>query len=292
MEPIIAIIISAVVLLLQVVSLIVIARMRKTIDSLKEVRTNPAAQPDHSGSRSMEFRRQERRPMSEHRPRQGQNPPPLAAGPAADPVEKSLRDINMKLKNAERDQEVARRRLQENFPREEGNRDRGDRDRGSRDRGDRNRDDRGGRGPRDRDQQRGSRRDNWQDRDRNRNAGVTPQQAAPSPSPVDSEEPVFTRREPPVPPLDIQPMVQESLPEPRNIVAADYSAEEALQHGRKIIVKRRPLKDEAGEGAADATSIESAPANESQPPASAPQEPQVIAEETPPSEVHFGRGRR
>ena len=323
-SAIVIIALSAVVVLLQVISLISMAGLRKKVAELAEARTPaPSAPADRNERKNGDFRRQgqERRPQQEQRtPRPQQAAAPVVA---ADPVEKSLRDINMKLKHAERDQEFARKKLQENLQTrgndqrgERGERsergERGDRsergDRGERsERGDRgrgrggdrdrsrgNRDSRGERGDRG-----GNRRDNWQDRDRNRQ-GSFQQSSTPETTDADQEN----REVGMVPPSEIRPAVQETMAADQGTGASDFS-EENLQHGRKIIVKRRPLRDEAGsdqtaeetpmttppesfapDAQESAPEAASAPAPEAQAPAARSEE---SAPEEEPTEVHFGR---
>lgn len=253
--PLIAVIISAVVLLLQIISLKRISGMRKSISELPESR---AAQPtpargDQLEKRDGDFRRHERRPFHEQRPRQPQTQPEAPSSPSAPPadqVEKSLRDINLRLKNAERDQESARRRVQENFPRGGG---------GGGEHRQRNRDDRDHRGNRDRDRNRdfgnkNQRFDNW--RDRNKPApSQSQQQSQVAPVPQTNAAPPFEQKEPVAPPevqTTRQPAFdQQFTPETTaaggpDLAPSDFSAND-LEHGRKIIIKRRPLRDDAPE---------------------------------------------
>jgi len=149
-----AIIVAAAVLLLQIISLAKIAGLKKIITGLSKIPTLANVPNERYEKKSGDFRRQEKRNFPEQRVRQEK--PPVEAGlalPAADPVEKSLRDINMKLKHAERDQEAARKRITDPLSR-------GDHHRGG------GRNDRDRRGHRDREGQRSNRRDNWQDRNR------------------------------------------------------------------------------------------------------------------------------
>jgi hypothetical protein len=296
-----ALILSSIAVLLQIITLVIVAGKRKSI-SVPNVSTDVRApQSARQGSsnnqqsargasgdrfekRDHDSRRHERRPYPEQRePRPRPQAPaapaaPAPAAPVVDPVEKSLRDINMKLKNAERDQESARRSLQENLGNDRLPRGGGERDshRGGRDGGDRGR--RGGR-------DRNSRRDNWQDR--NRQAG--PQQMlAESVSP---NEPVFENKETvlPVTAVETTAPVQQRVTEPPpvvsgdpNLTPSDFNADD-LQHGRKVMVKRRMLKDEGGEGAPEQNNGAEAPAQNSET-ASSPE-----TSETGSVPVEFGR---
>jgi hypothetical protein len=330
MESLVAIVLSAIAVLLQFITLIFVARMRNSSSAAKEAPA-PSAPPvsntqqggrgpsgdrdrfekrDHDSSR-----RHDRRNFNDQRdqrPRQQQPAP--APAPVADPAERSLRDINMRLKNAERDQESVRKNLQENFGNERpprGGRDGGgDRDfhrsdrgeRGDRDhRGDRgergDRGDRGRRGGRDRGERRGGRdrdRDNWQDRNRQGGQQQQPQQ------PVEpNTEDLFERKEGALAPagtettapviqqesFEQQPAVEQANPD---LAPADFNADD-LQHGRKIMVKRRPLKEEGeAEAAPESNGAEAAapaPAAEPQPEAAAAPE----NSDAPAGEVEFGR---
>lgn len=260
--------IIAVVLLLQIIALAQIAPLRKAIRELKEIKAappSPAPSADRFERKGGDFRRHEKRPFHDQRPRsamqnQGPAAPHAPASPAVDPVETSLRDINLRLKNAERDQENARKKIQENL----GDRDQHHRghDRGNdryRDSGDRNR---GGRDGRDRN--RNPRRDNWQDRNRQAPPQTQPQPyAAPVVPGADSEPaPAFERKEfvsvPPTapspveqmtPPVSVAPaVVAPTAPAPDQESAEFNAAGEGFEHGRKVFVKRRPLRDESGEG--------------------------------------------
>jgi len=225
--------------------------------------------------RNVDFRRHEKRPYQDQRPQ-----PAAAAGTPIDPVEKSLRDINLRLKSAERDQEFARRKIQENFSS-------GDHPR--------NRDDRDHRGNRDRDHHhRNHRRDNWQDRNR----PGAPQQQQPAstvPSQPVGEQTVEKKAFTPLPP-ELQAPVQQAVPATgQNLGARDYGSDENLQHGRKIIVKRRMLKEELPEDSkAEATTVEGTPVRPVEAPApqaseSPEEETRMSSGPTPENEIRFGR---
>jgi hypothetical protein len=304
----IAIIISALVLVLQIITLVRIAGTQKTLTRLQTVpQPMPSNDRDRMGRRDNDFRRHDRKPIQDQKQRpqpqqplqqqqqqqQQQQPQQPSAGsspaPAAgDGLEKSLRDINLRLKNAERDQESARRRMQENMPRD-GYRNRDDRDRGRH---------RGGRDRHDRHGNRDSNRGNWQDRrDRQDRQNRPPQsfpqnQAAPAIAPAaPSSEPLFEKKEnaPLEPVMPVQEMtpvtnIQENIKEQS---PSDYGSEEALQHGRKIIVKRRPLStDESADAPLENGQTSSQPAAAE---VSGPEEETTMGSDSPGSEIKFGR---
>jgi hypothetical protein len=245
----IAIIIAAVVVLLQIVSLAQIAGIRKSM-RMQQRDSRPQQMPhgDRFDKRNQDFRRHERRPFQEQRPLQ-----PPAVGTQIDPVEKSLRDINLRLKSAEREQESARRKIQDNFSRGDHPRDRDDRDRNR------------GNKDRDRNYQRNPRRDNWQDR--NRSGGF---QQQPQTGPQQRNKPFVEKKELNLPVPEIQTPVQQTAglstgpAAGQDLGTSDFSSGENLEHGRKIIVKRRMLKDDVeAETSAESTSVEEAPSRAS-----------------------------
>jgi hypothetical protein len=242
-------IITALVLVLQIIILVLIAGTRKSIAGLKTAPqpAQPAIERDRPPRRDNDFRRNDRRPFNDQKQRpqqqpqsQQQAPAGASQAPAEEGIEKSLRDINLRLKNAERDQEFARRRMQENLSRDP-QRNRDDRNR------DRNRP-HGGRDRNDRHGNRDHRRGNWHDRQ----MSPAPQgPAAPlSAEPTPASEPLFEAKAPVV----LEPMISAPAQEAPVVAndqdqsSADYGSEEGLQHGRKIIVKRRPLSTEESSG--------------------------------------------
>jgi hypothetical protein len=287
---IIAIVLAAAVVLLQIVSMAQIAGIRKSLRTPREERpAAPQQQGDRFEKRPSDFRRHERhdrRPFPDQRPQQ-----PAPAATPIDPVEKSLRDINLRLKSAEREQESARRKIQDNFSRGDQPRNRDDRDRG--------------RGNRDRDFHRTPRRDNWQDQ--NRSSGFQQQQPAPSGLPqLQKNGPFVEKKETGGPAPESPVPVQQSLPAAvQNTGVADFNADQNIDHGLKIIVKRRMLKDELPEEtSAESTAVEESPARAPQ--ASAAQatplfpavhlhteeETRIGSPDTPPDgEIRFGRRR-
>jgi hypothetical protein len=279
-----AISISLLVLVLQIITLVLIGKTRKSLSGLKTApQTAPSNERDRYGKRDFESRHHEKRNFQDQKPRHlfQQSHSAQSSPPVNDDVkEQSLRDINLRLKNAERDQESARRRLQERLPGE----------------GYQNRNDRGRNKGRDRNHRHGNRdhrRGNWQDR-RDRQDHNKPQASQrPVPTaitlPAPIEEPVFEQKNS-IAPDTVAPQVvtQDRIAEP-DMQPVDFSSEEGLQHGRKIIVKRRPLKEESSEGTLDAA----VPANESSTPAFPPANPEQKtdsgATEPIDNEIKFGR---
>jgi hypothetical protein len=262
---IIIITISAVVLLLQFFIIVSLSGIRASIKALTETRSAHVAAPvaaerfDRNNPRRHDRGDRGPRPHHEHHQRPAAAPAPVPVSP----VETSLRDINMRLKTAERDQEFARKKLQENLggdqprPRDEnrGNRDdnrgnrgdRGGRDRGGRDRGGR---DRGGR-------DRNFRRDGAPQNDRyqQQNRNVSPQSPVASQSSETTQpmtQPAASSFEPaPVAAAEARPYIPQSAPvvrqEPAAEAPSDYQTEGEFGHGRKAMVKRRPLREEGAE---------------------------------------------
>jgi hypothetical protein len=271
-----AIIVSATVLLMQIISLAKIAGLKKIIAGLSEIRMPANVSRERYERKSGDFKRPEKRNFPEQRVRQEK--PPAEGGfalAAADPVEKSLRDINMKLKHAERDQESARKRMQDPLSR-------GDHHRGG------GRNDRDRRGHRDRDSQRGNRRDNWQDRNRT----GEPQRQREEGNEADEarlpHEPIAAT----IPPRDLASPARESGVAPVTAVSEDF-ASDSLQHGRKFVVNRRQLMEDAphvGEGISQAKPMEGGSVSVATMPGAAPQaggQGEIASE----AEIHFGRKR-
>ena len=301
LAPVIAII--AVVLVVQIITLVQIAAMRKEIRALKEIKVAPPAPSvDRFEKKGGDFRRHEKRPYPDQRPRpSSQNQPtapavtPPAAAATANPVETSLRDINLRLKNAERDQDFARKKIQENL----GDRDQNNRghDRGNdrnRDGGDRNRGGRDGGRDGSRDRNRNPRRDNWQDRNSRPAPQPMQQPATVSSAPNTGDEPASTfERTPPVfnAPVTNTPVEQMApvssvasspapvvvaIPPVQDSAPADFSgSDEGFEHGRKVFVKRRSLRDEGSENTETASADMQASSKESD-----------VSENT---EIQFGR---
>lgn len=265
-----AIIATALVVVLQIITIVLVVGNRKNVRD-QVGKASPALSNDKGEDRKeRDFRIQNRRPAQDQRPK----PPiqqPVNTG-SVETVEKSLRDINLKLKNAERDQEFARRKVQENFPKDSNRRpggnernignespsatergsgndrnNRGGRDSRERDGRDRDNRDRDGRhGGHDRDRTR-SRPGNWQERNKTRESisfGPSPQNDINQNA--ETQAPLFAQNK-----SDVQP--QESIAQTpvaaiadisSDLVPVDLGSDDSLQHGRKILVKRRMLKED------------------------------------------------
>ncbi|MFP4014348.1 MAG: hypothetical protein ACLFVQ_09710 [Chitinispirillaceae bacterium] len=206
---------STIVVILQIITIaLVLSNKKQNRRNTKENRPNTHS--GHQRAEKRDNRRNSRKPNQDNRSRPNQQ----KESASIDPVEKSLRDINLKLKNAERDQEHARRKMQEN-PSDNGEK-----------RNDRN-DRRGNR----RNNNRRDRKNNNQDR-RNRDSrsnGNTPEA---------SEKPSDFRVKNEVSPKVAEPAAN-AKPDTPELIPNDLGvSEENLQHGRKFAVKRRQLSEE------------------------------------------------
>jgi hypothetical protein len=271
-----AIIATALVVVLQIITIALVVGNRKNVRD-QVGKASPALSNDKSEDRKeRDFRIQNRRPAQDQRPK----PPtqqPVNTG-SVETVEKSLRDINLKLKNAERDQEFARRKVQENFPKDSnrrpngndrniGNENPGSNERGngsdrnsrgsrdSRDRDGRESRDRDGRESRDRDSRdrdtrhsghdrSRSRGGNWQERNKTRESisfGPAPQNDE-NQVPLLAQEQVQSHES-----VVAQTPVAAIADNSPDLVPVDLGSDDSLQHGRKILVKRRMLKEDEGQ---------------------------------------------
>lgn len=252
-----AIITTLIVVILQIITIALVVGTRKMVRD-QVGKASPALSNDKSGDRKdRDFRNQNRRPAQDQRPKQPtQNTTNTGS---VDTVEKSLRDINLKLKNAERDQDFARRRVQENFSKDQNRRHNNNNDRNNRGGNRDNRDHRNN------DRNRDRRNGNWQDR--NNRSRELPGTNQPSLSTLSEENPnlenlnalptqeqVINQQQEPV----TQAQVGSTTPD---IVPNDFNSDE-LQHGRKIMVKRRLLKEEEeqqSDGSSAGATTESSP---------------------------------
>lgn len=231
---------SVLTIILQIVLIkLVLDTKKKTNFDLKEKPLSVAPEiRDIRKPREHENRFNNRRPPHDQRTK----PSPVVSAPTApvqnvDPMERSLRDINLRLKNAERDQEKERRRIKDTIAAP----------------------------PQKRNDFNKSRERNEGFRRNDRPRQDYAQQQRPSPSPVRDERPTVPFDEPrenktlPSQPITAavaaQPVV---LPPPSppfkpvikpvdpifEIEVSNSIDKENLQHGRKVMVKRRILKAE------------------------------------------------
>jgi hypothetical protein len=275
----------AIVIVLQIALMVMVSNLKKSKkeEALSE-RPASGEQRDFRRQREQDNRFQ-RRPPNDNRPKPAQAP----AQQNGDQVERSLRDINLRLKNAEKDQEKERQRIKDTIQappqqqqrRPEGQRPRGERDDhfrrgGDRDRGrhgyDRNRGSGGSHGGRD-DRSRG----NYDSREgRPGQGGQNPVPTAPVMPPA-SEAPEA-----------VLPVVEKPVEQGFETVTPPESGEN-LQHGRRFAVKRRVLgaEEDQSESSESAASQNEAPTeaaqgfSEAQQPQSKEQKPEPGNEKAP-----------
>jgi hypothetical protein len=235
--------------IMQCITLAAVISIKRTEEKGQEKRdtAGPAPFPRDRERDQRDRERERRGPRPDNRPQQHGQPVPQ---PSTSSVDKSLREINLRLRNAERDQERARRHIDQsgnlgNSQQRQENRFRDkqlfNRRRDSRD----NREQRGNRDQR-------NNRDNWQrNRDREQprqhEARPEPRSQAPQPAspPQDAPAPPVAQQNPspaPAPKVEaVAPVVQENL-----------------EHGRKITVRRRVLPN-GGNGIEGQTNVTGTP---------------------------------
>lgn len=292
-----AIITTVFVVILQIITIALVVGTRKIVrDQVGKASPAPSNEKTVE-KRERDFRIQNKRPVQEQR----QKPPTNQSTNtgSVDTVEKSLRDINLKLKNAERDQEFARRRVQENFSKEpnsnrrpNGNERPSGNDRNNRGGRD-NREHRHG-NDRNRDRRAGN---NWQDRNRSREPlnFETPQneeiQITENQNPILNQEQLQSQK--PVIQTQVAQtpitsgVINENSPE---LAPVDFSSDDNLQHGRKIMVKRRMLKEDGSlqsEGNDESSSSENSAAGVGSETSLHSESNEV--EKAPEGEIRFGR---
>ncbi len=264
-----SLVVTALILLTIILQIVCIVQVL----DIKKNRKSEAEEEKPQVSEQRDFRRQRepenrfgRRSPQEHKPRpapaQGQGQSQSQNG---DQLERSLRDINLRLKNADKDQEKERQRIKDTIspssspssPRRFDNqkpRERGDHfRRNDRSRQDyqQNRSGEGSRGPR---EDRPPSRNQFENRDRRPQGNVqqnqSPAQAAFPAAPVSAPAPAAA----PIPAAPIVPIMEAAAPvmekAPVEVVEASIQVQESrgdLQHGRKFPVKRRALNLEEGQ---------------------------------------------
>lgn len=238
----VVILISLIVVILQIV---ILANQKKNAKLIRELATLKTRNqhPEHNRDRFRDRKdsnfKNNRRNQQDFRRKQSTTEPTEQSQPsgAVENVEKSLRDINLKLKNAERDQEAARRTIQENIGSE------GSGQRPQRHRNDGNRD--GNRGGRDNNNRRDRHgRNNWRNRNnQGRSGGEEGNSSEPSGHPATEEKVSLKPKQPAA--------ITESTTTLPELKPVDFDAE--LEHGRKVQVKRRPLKEETSDSNSGST---------------------------------------
>jgi hypothetical protein len=280
-----AIVISAIIIIiLQVVSIILIAAGRKP--SAKPETAGPV--PVNNDTRDLSRKRRDeghftRRSQNDQRPKPFVPP---QQPQSVDPVEKSLRDINLRLKNAERDQENARKNIRDGIQVPQGSQGpqnpqrRSDQNNSRPNRG--RDDDFRRRDNRDRDRN-GHNRQGGHTRDRNNDLYRTPSNVV-APAPV---QPPVAQMQPAISLAAEIAVRPQTIPIPRPV--APVIAKESLSvvpentevlHGRKVLVRRRIVTPE-----------EQAKENAAAPAASAPAatQPQIGAVAAPVAEARDAR---
>ncbi len=235
----VVILISLIVVILQIV---ILANQKKNVKLIRDLATLKTRNqhPEHNRDRFRDRKdsnfKNNRRNQQDFRRKQSTTEPKEQSQPSGvvENVEKSLRDINLKLKNAERDQEAARRKIQENIGKEGS---------GQRPQRQRNEGNRGGRDNSNRRDRHG--RNNWRNRsNQGRSGGDEGNNSEPSSHPAAAKENVSIEPKQPA-------ALTESTATLPELKPVDFDAE--LEHGRKVQVKRRPLKEEASESNSGST---------------------------------------
>jgi hypothetical protein len=241
---------SSIIIILQVVSIILIAKNKKNVVEKVEV---PLAQPTQTTYEQKDFRKRREDNRFNRRPPVEQKPKPAAPQQpqAVDYVEKSLRDINLRLKNAERDQENARKKIRDVIQSPaQGQGQNPNQNQQRRFENNQNRPSR----PRDDDFRRRDRqgrpnnnqfRDN-RDRDRDRDQNRPPEMERPVDQTTSTlnapvSAPIREAVQPqPITPAQVQPI--QPIIEKEVIAAVPENTE--ILHGRKVLVRRRILTPE------------------------------------------------
>ncbi|NLL13824.1 MAG: hypothetical protein GX267_10505 [Fibrobacter sp.] len=240
-----AIITTLIVVILQIITISLLRSTRKMVREFAEKKTGNSFNNER---KDRDPRQNQRRSGTDNKNRSQMHGNANATTATADPVEKSLRDINLKLKNAERDQEFARRKIQDNFSKDTNRRRDG--------------------GKNGRDQRRGDRRSNWNEKNSRRDNPKTMVESQINAENEEISKPVET---------PIQEVSKDITPVAPELVPIDFGTEENLQHGRKFAPKRKFLSEENTAGTPE-------PAQEQ-----FTQEKTDSTEKTVESEIKFGR---
>jgi hypothetical protein len=231
---------SAIIIILQVISIVLIIGSRKTVVKPEAAGVNPVNNDNRDFRKRRDENRFNKRPPIDQRQRPFTPPPQQPQ--AVDTVEKSLRDINLRLKNAERDQESARRKIKDVIQNPQNQQDPQRRFDQNNNRPNRGRDDDFRRRDRDRDRHNRPHGGHFRDRDQNRGPEpLRPQSEAAAPVSAQAAVPVIPpsmEAARPQNPVAAQPVVEKK--EPIAIVPENTE----VLHGRKVLVRRRIITNE------------------------------------------------
>ncbi len=288
---------SAIIIGLQIVSIVLIVSKRKAASTPEQAPGIPLNNDNRDFKKRRDENRFNRRPANDQLPRQFSAPEPQPV----DQVEKSLRDINLKLKNAERDQENARRKIKDVAPAPQNPQGQNPQRRfdQNNNRPNRGRDD----DFRRRDRDRHNRPQGGQFRDRNRNQDQDRPQSGQQESVINSPAvPVESARPFPAPAPEVanprSEAILSSQPEINKEQSSSVPESAGVFHGRKVQVRRRILTGEEEAGIVPAANSQSGPRiGEVVSPAANPQEKNsenapaspVSEAEGEAQQIHFGR---
>ncbi len=289
---------SAVIIILQTVLIVLFVTSRRIAPKPEAPGVAPVTLDNRDFRKKRDDNRFNRRPPVDQR----QKPVAAPAVPSTQPVdhmEKSLRDINLRLKNAERDQENARKKIRDVIQTPQNPQRRFDQSAGRPNRG---RDDDFRRHDRERDR---NNRPQFRDRDQNRSSEIerSPAEQPISPAVQPAGGPVPER----VSPAPRPPSTVVSQPPAAKEPVAIVPENTEILHGRKVLVRRRILTAEEqaqaakaapgspgsvagqsviGEVAAQTSRIESGPET---PAEENPAPSGSSAGDSEPQNIHFGR---
>jgi len=273
---IVAILATLLIAVLQIITISAIKSTAKKVDELAAQRSSHShSDRERSGGRDFRQQNNKRTPADLKQKPQTQ---PAATTPSGsvEQVEKSLRDINLKLKNAERDQENARKKIQNNFSKDPNFKRHDNRDGGSRGGRDNNRRDRRGGNNW---QERNNRRDSVNNSGNSTDFNKSSEQSGNTEKSFGADENLNVNQLTNAEAASLQPATQTAI-EPM-----DFANDDSLQHGRKVSVKRRMLKEE--DSVIESTDSANAASQESSTASSDTSENQQDA--LADSEIKFGR---
>jgi len=268
------IVMLAAVLILQLITILIITGKKKQgRGSVETRRPNAEFRSEKKDSDPRRGNTGNKKPgenrIGGNRPQQQNKPPQSQPSGAIDPMEKSLRDINLRLKNAEREQENARKKFQEGGS-GSGNAGSGRDNRESRpphQRGERGNRSGGGH----RDFNRDQRRDNRPEKPYRAEQENTGFSAPATVTATESEQPVIAPTTP-------------------DFAVNDTGvSEDQLQHGRKFTAKRRQLPSDIAPETETGIPETSAPEAAAAPQVTESAPAVQVEQQTDGSDIQFGR---